>query len=282
MDNPEILLPPPDEIIIEFLNSIPQVLRYQSEQGLATDFEQGLATEFKQFTELPEDIQNKILREYPTRSMIGINKELTLRAEESYYNNYCMNQSITRQEMVNYFNSMNYGDSISFELFRLYGFIDPQRINIEQDQFQLVVIEETEQPYHLVAYDFFNDEAEDIGQFNNGDEIVDFFTQGRKMYIMLFDNLTTSDIISYRLSCNKHNYPNDYVKHVNKEFLTYFAPYPFIAKSYLDFVMLETSPNFTDFITKIVEVSQEEDTYFITVDLKTQFDLIEYYNKLLQ
>jgi len=277
MDNSEILSPPPIEIINEFLDNIPTILKWR-------DIREPVLTplsDFPQFEQLPLELKTKIFSEYPTKSMLSINKELTQGLEESYYESYCLNQSVNRQEIINYFNSMEYGDSISFRLLRLIDYGD--EIILFNESFNIIVIEESDEPFFLSSHNFMEDTSDDIGYFLDGEDLINYFSRHPKTYFLIFDNYTTKDIVSHRLSCNTENYPDIFVKILNETFLSYFSPYPLIANEYLDFIDINKTHDYNNYIKQFEDQALEEPDYsiFVTTDLNSQLFLSDYYMHIL-
>lgn len=219
-----------------YLENLPPILKYNNPKNNETNFE------FSTFSELPFEVQEKILQNVPQYSRIlGKNYYDSLTLSRNYYENYCLKTAISKRELIHYFKYIRPGSPTEFSYF-LIGKNDENNIIILRETFEITRF--PPQYYHI--HNRYNIECDlknmpcDI--IDGTEEFIDYIFDGNnitEVYFFLPADTILKEILSQRNSCNilaqsNDEYYNKYFYLVVKEFLDFFASMPLVILKFSD------------------------------------------------
>lgn len=193
--------------------------------------------------------------------------------QEAFFNKYCLNTSITQEDVVNYFNTLNNGDSITFKMY-IIG-IKENKVDVITRQYRLY------NDGHFILEYTVNDEE----SHEKVEDIILSIQNNFNIYCLLFDSVTTAEIVKSRLSCLRvdPNYASQYTKHIIRNFVNYFSEYPFIVAHYFKIIYDKFPNEYFRLIQSFHNTLADSGSYkfLYQTDPNTYAKLQTYYNEII-
>lgn len=264
----EILLPPDNNGIQTLLINVPDILQWNAKYNTVVEEATNV------FGELPPELKDKILSYNPrvdiAKSELGISiKEL--------FTGYCLNSPIVKKDLEAYL--LTNTDKIVMSIFKIYYLREKYFVSL--NKYEIIRGDDYYTINKLLDYGSGKDE---IGNCETVSKIIEYIGLKDYNYIVLFDNDTTKNIISRRLSCiDSKNYVNSYMNKLKHTFIDYFKEFPLIISKYSQLLNVKKDQKYILYIKQFENKARkvyDKFNMFYRTDVESQKILIEYYNQM--
>lgn len=250
------------------IKRIPKLLKWNIEE------DDSKTLSFSTFSELPFEVQSKIIGIHPNLSITNTFRDDYI-VKEAFFNTYCLAMGINRQELINFFDSQVIGSRFNFQVWKLY------QDKIAYDTYRF--IKSNNGVYVNKA--FYNRQKSWVVNKGNGMEIVDTITSDPNIKCILFNPVLINQIVTRRESCQQVKYTKLYIKNYLETFLSYFAPYPLIIFEYISMLKndeFDADDSYYEYIQNLRNaVINFDNSLYARVDMETQTILSAHYQNIL-
>jgi hypothetical protein len=263
----QVLEAPTNNELTNILVNIPNNLQWnKKDNGREINYNKV----FGLYTELPPELKNKILSYQPR---VNISKsELDISTEN--FNDYCLNEPITIKDLKLYLLSNN--DDKTITVFRIYYFRGQYMSSVNTCKISW-------DNNYIITKLGMHYREEILGSEETIDKVLPYIGLAQHNYVVLFDELTTNNIVNMRLSCKQNNYAIMYKKYLNTTFVNYFRRFPIIIYKYSQLLSSALPGKYILYIKEFENKANKiygKSSIFYQTDEESQKILQLYYNTI--